>query len=118
MLARKNRFHGYASLNLAYKQGQTVRTDDIALRFYSNPKRNNYRVAVVISKKIMKSAVKRNRVRRQIYSAVRSQSDKIRGSYDLIFTVYNDGIYDIPESGLVTMISELMSKAKLSKDKL
>ncbi len=64
MISRKHRFHGYGSLKYVYKNGAAVRGPLFAIKFVENPKRDTYRLAVVISRKINKSAVARNRIRR------------------------------------------------------
>jgi ribonuclease P protein component len=66
MIGRANRFHGYNSLRYVYKHGKTVRGPHMSLRFCPDAKRQDYRLAVVVSKKISKSAVARNRIRRRI----------------------------------------------------
>ncbi len=89
MIAVKHRFHGHGSLRYVYQNGQTVRGQLIALRYIVNNRRKAHRLAVVVSKKISKSAVVRNRIRRRIYEIVRSNQDKINGPYDLVITVFN-----------------------------
>ena len=65
MLGKLHRFHGYNALNLAHKQGQVVRGPAMSLKYMLNTRRQIYRVAVVVSKKVSKSAVTRNRIRRR-----------------------------------------------------
>jgi ribonuclease P protein component len=60
MISRAHRFHGYNSLNFVYRNGQTVRGPLFAIKYTINPKRKSYRAAVVVSKKVNKSAVARN----------------------------------------------------------
>ena len=64
---------------------------------------------MVVGKKVHKSAVKRNRIRRRIFEAVRT-SELIPPSTDLIFLVYNDQVADMEYEQLRTQIDGLLSK--------
>ncbi|MCA9325276.1 ribonuclease P protein component [Candidatus Saccharibacteria bacterium] len=112
MLSRKNRFHGYNSLNHTYRLGKTLRGPNLTLRYAANPKRPTYRVAVVVSKKVDKSAVARNRIRRRIYEAVRLNAGLVPGSFDLIFTVYGADFATMPADKLQEMVVKLLSALK------
>ena len=71
MIASKYRFHGHGSLKFLYKNGQAVRSRYFTVRYITNPRRQQPRFAGVISKKVHKSAVGRNRIRRQVYERLR-----------------------------------------------
>ncbi len=111
MIGRANRFHGLGSLNFAYKTGQTARGPLLSLKFVRNPRRNTYRVAVVVSRKVHKSAVTRNRIRRRVYEALRAYSAQISGPYDLVFTVFNDQITTIEFTELEKQVKNLLTRA-------
>ena len=49
--------------------------------------RKKQRYAVVVSKKILKSAVGRNRIRRRVYEALRLELPKIQQPVDCIFII-------------------------------
>jgi ribonuclease P protein component len=108
MLDRKHRFHGYSSLKKVYPKTKSVRGSYISLRYANRPVSKPYRVAVVVGKKIHKSAVKRNRIRRRVYEAIR-QSD-IPESTDLIFNIYSDQVAEIDFKQLSEQINDLLSK--------
>jgi len=109
MLSRTNRFHGYRSLNFAYRNGKTIREPRLALRYAQNPRNNSFRVAVVVSRKVNKSAVKRNRIRRRIYEIV--SKEQIAANYDLIFSVYSDELGSIEFKALRALITGMLRKA-------
>jgi ribonuclease P protein component len=109
MLAQIHRFHGHNSLNFTYKQGSVLRGSYINLKYARNDRRTTYRVAVVVSKKISKSAVVRNRIRRRIYEVVRLQA--IAKPYDLIFMVYGLEVATLPADQLQKSITSQLSKA-------
>ena len=109
MLERKHRFHGYSSLKKVYPKTKTIRGGFVSLRYAERPPGKPYRVAVVVGRKVHKSAVKRNRIRRRIYEAVR-MSHSIPSSTDLIFNVYSDQLAEIEYKKLQEQINELLTK--------
>ena len=112
MLAKPHRFHGYNALNFAHKQGRVVRGNQITLKYARNDRRQTYRVAVVVSKKVSKSAVTRNRIRRRVYEAVRLQPP-VTGPYDLIFMVYSEDAASVEYQALEQTIGQLLRKANV-----
>ena len=113
MLGRQHRFHGFGSLNFAYRQGQTVRSPWLGLKYAVNPRRSTYRVAVVVSKKVSKSAVQRNRIRRRVYEAFQSEAGDITKPNDLIFTVFSDQVLSADFAELQSQVRSLLNKAGL-----
>ena len=111
MLSRIHRFHGYGSLRYVYRNGRTVRGQLCSLKYSPNPKRGNYRLAVVVSRKVNKSAVVRNRIRRRLYEVVRGIEDKITGPYDIVLTVFHDSVADIPADQLTSQVRDLLKQA-------
>lgn len=111
MISRRNRFHGHGSLRYVYSHGEVVRGPMLSLKYCLNPKRTSYRLAVVVSKKVMKSAVGRNRLRRRLYEAVRVLSDKIDKPYDIVITVFNDQLMTLPSEDLTVMVRAQLKQA-------
>lgn len=109
MLSRHSRFHGHKSLNFVYRNGKSTRDPRVTLRYVVNTRQDSCRVAVVVSKKVNKSAVKRNRIRRRIYEVV--ANEKIKGNYDLVFSVYNDELGNIKFEELRSTIRNLLINA-------
>lgn len=108
MLSKINRFHGHNSLNFVYKNGKTARTEFMSLRYV--PARNaDYRLAVVVSKKVSKSAVVRNRIRRRIYEAMRLLG--YGWKYDMVISVFDDSLADIPFNELDASLKQMLKKA-------
>lgn len=112
MLAAGNRFHGHNSLNWAYRHGHTIRDSSLSLKYSLNPRRKHFRAAVVVSRKISKSAVVRNRIRRRIYEIIRQYSGNIDGGHDLIFIVNNANIASLPNDDLVILVKRLLDESK------
>lgn len=110
MLMRRHRFHGHNSLNFVYKRGQTVRGPQIAVRYIRNANRQDYRLAVIVSKKVHKSAVERNRLRRRIYEIVRT-GKPITQPYDIVITIFTERISTLSPEELTRLITDLLHKA-------
>ena len=113
MISRSNRFHGYGSLKYTYNKGETVRGPLCSTKYVFNPRRTKYRLAVVVNKKVNKSAVVRNKIRRQIYEVVRQVSDKIKNPCDIVITVFSDQILEISHNELDAMIKAQLYQAKI-----
>ena len=109
MLDRKHRFHGYSSLKKVYPKTKSIRGSYISLRYAQRLPGRPYRVAVVVGKKIHKSAVKRNRIWLRVYEAIRI-SGCIPESTDLIFNVYSEQVADLEFSRLEEQIKDLLNK--------
>ena len=114
MISRNNRFHGRASIQRLYKNGKLVRSASLCLRYATNSRRNKYRLAIVVSRKVSKSAVVRNRIRRRLYENVRILSTSLSEPFDLLIVVYDEGIADRPPSELEQEVAKLFKKAKLT----
>lgn len=111
MIGRKNRFHGYGSLRYVYQHGKTVRGPLTTLKYASNPKREGYRLAVVVSRKVNKSAVVRNRIRRRVYECFRHKSPEFTGFYDMVFTVFHEQLADMPAADLQKLVNGQLKQA-------
>ena len=111
MISRQHRFHGYNSLNYVYRQGATVRDYYMSLRFIRNPRRSTHRVAVIVSRKVHKSAVQRNKIRRRLYEIVRLHEAAITGPFDVVVTVFSDQLAVMPAEKLSKSLVELCKKA-------
>jgi ribonuclease P protein component len=115
MVTAKHRFHGLGSLKRVYQHGRNVRSSLFALKVMHNERRHDYRVAVVVSRKVHKSAVVRNRIRRRLYEQVRLQSPQITGPYDMVFTVFNEEVAELPTDKLKKIIADQLRQAGVTK---
>lgn len=111
MIRRTNRFHGLGSLGFLLRKGRIVRGTDISLRYIVNSRRDSYRASVAVSRKVSKSAVVRNRMRRRIYEVIRKLEPDIGSSYDLLFVVHNESLSEIPIDELAARILSLLQQS-------
>ena len=112
MLNKKFRFHSRGGVNYVYKNGKTIRKPGMSLVFCENT-RGFTRICVVVSKKVSKTAVSRNRIRRRVYEALRENMDYIPLKRDYIFVVYDKKVGVMPHDKLVKLLGELVAESKV-----
>jgi ribonuclease P protein component len=113
MISRAHRFHGYNSLNFVYRNGQTVRGPLFAIKYAPNAKRKSYRAAVVVSRKVHKSAVARNRMRRRLYAALQEFEPQILQPYDIVITVFQETLLEEPHKNLLHQLKKQLEAAQI-----
>ena len=99
-----------------YQHGKTIRKTKMSLVFTPNT-RGFTRVAVVVSKKVERSAVKRNRIRRRVYEALRLNFDLVPKKMDYIFIVYAKDVMEMKFSELEKLLGELVTESKTCYNK-
>lgn len=92
-----------------------VRSKYYVCKFTHNSRRTNPRVAVVISKKVIKSAVKRNRIRRRLYEAIRAELPGLNAQLDLVFIVISPELLTVDSSEIVNSLKRSLTQADLYK---
>jgi len=112
MLNKKYRFHSRGGVRYVYQKGKTIRRPKMSLVFTKNT-RGFMRVAVVVSKKVEKSAVGRNRIRRRVYEALRINIDMIPKKTDYIFVIYSKDVMNMRFTELEKELGELVEEAKV-----
>ena len=115
MLSSKFRFHGHGSLRFVYSRGQVVRSKYFVMKHTVNHRRTEPRVAVVVSKKVIKSAVARNRIRRRLYEAIRIELPNISQQTDLVFIVVSAEVLSSPAEDIRSSLSKALASAGLYK---
>lgn len=113
MLSSKNRFHGPNSLRFVYRNGKTVHSHVCKLKYSPNSRVKDPRFAIVVSKKVHKSAVGRNRIRRRFYEAIRAQIPKIRPGMDIVLIVISGEALAMPYKDIELTIGQLFREADL-----
>ena len=116
MLSKKYRFHSRGGVKYVYQHGKTIRNTKMSLVFGENAK-GFTRVAVVVSKKVEKTAVGRNRIRRRVYEALRKNFDLVPKKKDYVFVVYSKTIMNMPFSELEKLLGELVKESKVCYNK-
>jgi len=117
MLSKINRFHGHASQKYLYKNGTAVRSHWMTVKYIANPHRKKSRVSVVISKKVHKSAVGRNRIRRRIYEIMRHELSKFNGVYDFAVIIISGEAIHASAEDLQNTMQTLLAQTSVYGDK-
>lgn len=115
MIPFENRFHGHKVLSYLYENCQTVRGKFISIKYVKNNHRQKSRVVVIISKKTLKSAVKRNLIRRRFYEYLRLQLPKINNIYDLAIIISSSEALQLSYRDLSSQVDELLKQAQIIK---
>lgn len=112
MLAQKNRFHGHASLKYVYKHGSVSRSHFFTVRATRNTRRQATRCSVVVSKKVLKSAVGRNRIRRRVYHILHEELPRFDAAQDIVVGVHSAEVTFVPYSELQAQLRAQLSEAE------
>lgn len=115
MLSNKNRFHGRGGIRYVYSHGEVVRTRLLTCKYLTNPHRKEPRIAVVVSKKVLKSAVGRNRIRRRIYEYMRERIGDLPKGTDLVLIVGSSEIRTMSAAELAELMEQILAQANLYK---
>lgn len=108
MINRKHRFRGHNSV----QKVKAKPTRGQGFSVYAKKTSRPWRAAVVVSKKVHKSAVKRNRIRRRIYEVIRLyDKDHAIDSYDIVFIVHDVHIADMEYSILQDAVNKTLARA-------
>jgi ribonuclease P protein component len=116
MISALYRFHGHNSLRYVYTNGKAIRSQAITLKTTNNNRRKYSRFSVVVSKKVIKSAVGRNRIRRRLYEYVRTHLDRIDGIHDVVLICTSSELRTLPYDDISSQLDQLFIKAGLFKD--
>lgn len=113
MISQKHRFHGQKGITRVYRQGLSVRGAQMTLKYLQNQRATHFRVAIVVSRKVHKSAVVRNRIRRRLYEIIREFSPQITQAYDLVIVVYNEELAQVEHPNLKQELQSMLQKADI-----
>lgn len=115
MISSEHRFHGRTSLKFVYKNGRVVRGPFFSIKYALNPKRQDYRAAVVVSRKVNKSAVVRNRLRRRLYEVLREVEGRITQPTDIVITVFSENLDELTPAKLERQLKDQLKAARILK---
>jgi len=115
MIPTPLRFHGHNSLRYVYANGKAVRSERATIKWVKNTHRSKPRISVVVSKKVIKGAIGRNRIRRRLYEYMRLHASKLNDTYDIVIIVTSAELRDIPAPELSELLDQLFERADLYK---
>ncbi len=83
MLSKKNRIGNRVVIAKLFAKGKLHKDRFLVFKYEPSPE-DTSRFAVVVGKKIYKKAVKRNRLRRQIFEALRLHMNLLENNFNII----------------------------------
>lgn len=75
-------------------------------------------MAVVVSRKVHKSAVVRNRIRRRVYEAARTHEGQFLGAYDIVVTIFSDQVATMESAELRRRLIDKLVEAEIMPPKV
>ncbi len=111
MLQQRYRFHGYGGLRYLYRHASAERSRLLTVKYVANRRRRMPRIAVVVSKKVHKSAVGRNRIRRRVYEILRQHVPYFTGVYDVALIITSSEVLATPHDDLALVVKNLLVRA-------
>ena len=114
MLARPHRLNASRDIQHILKRGQVARAGH--LKVYTLPNRLSIiRATTIISKKVDKRAVVRNRNRRRVNEIIRELIPTLKPGFDILVYIQSDLEVLIP-TALETEIQQCFKRAGMSKE--
>lgn len=86
MLSSPNRLRKTNDFKRVFKNGKGVQGDKIFMKVRPN-KEGAVRIGIIVSKKVAKKAVDRNRIRRILSEGIRAHIHKIKQGRDIVIVV-------------------------------
>jgi len=83
MLSFKNRLKKEKDFKRVFDYGKSISSDLISVKYLINEMENS-RVGFIVSKKVSKKAVLRNRIKRVLRESVRKEIKQLNRGYDII----------------------------------
>ena len=97
-----------------FARGQNLKglpSSTLRVRHIVNRRRRHYRLAIIVSKKVNKKAVIRNRIRRRLYEFFRHQLGDLQ-QVDLAIIVYSDNLATMPATELAQICQPIVAQIK------
>ncbi len=107
MLSRSQRFHGRTSLRPVYNRGASAH-GRMSKMLYLASQKSDSRAAVVVSKKVHKSAVVRNRIRRRVYAQLKPYLAQVPSSVDVVIVVKDAALASVPADVVAKELTTLI----------
>ena len=110
MFNRPARLRKERDIVRVYQKGRGAVNEQLGIRAISNPQ-NQTRTAIVVSKKVDKRAVVRNKNRRRIAGIVRGQGETYLSGCDIVVTVRQD-LSSLSHAELTDLVIGLLKRSQ------
>lgn len=112
MLKRQYRFSGLGSVRPALRHGRRIRGSKMAASVLQT-KNAAPRFSILVSKKVSKKAVVRNRIRRRVFEALRENNLGEMPPHDVVISVFDSHVAEMPWVDVQAEVQSLLKKANL-----
>jgi len=112
MIARPYRLRTAADFNKTYQRGRSTNADSMYIKYYQSHHASS-KVAVVVSKKVSKRAVTRNRSKRRVIEVVRKNWQSVLPGYNFIITIKQD-LSKAPAAEVEATVLSLLKRSGLT----
>lgn len=108
MLAREQRLRKSSDIARVYKLGRFGNSGELQVKALAS-KQPSSRAAVVVSKKVSKKAVVRNRIRRRLLENLASHWQTLGSTYDIVVSVRSD-VSEMPAADLGRKLEQSLQR--------
>ena len=113
MLPLKNRLKKEKDFQCVFNKGRVINSDLMSIRVLTNGMENT-RVGFIVSKKVSKKAVLRNKIKRIFREVMRGNIGKMKGGFDVIVTAKGK-IFEAQSEEIDETMKRLLEKSNLFK---
>lgn len=103
-------------MRFVLRHGHTQRRGPLSLKHVHNDRRRTSRIAVVVSKKVSKKAVVRNRIRRRIFETTRRSLHILSQPTDIVITVFDVSVAEVSPDRLETQLTSMLRATQGHKE--
>jgi ribonuclease P protein component len=111
MLAKENRIKKKKDFDKLFKKAKSIKTNNFILKILSNSLKKN-RFGFIISQKVAKKAVKRNKIRRNLAVVAKKITNKIKSGTDIV-VIALCGIIEKKQDEIEAEIKKVLEKNKI-----
>lgn len=112
MLPDKNRLKGSLVFDEVKKQGKMYQSDTFGILVRKREDDEPTRFGIVVSNKISKKAVERNKVKRMLRKVIRKKLGKIKDGFDVV-VLANKGLLKAEADDLEEELTKKLKEGKL-----
>jgi ribonuclease P protein component len=114
MLAKPHRLVGKDNFDQVLKEGKIVQSESFGMAYFNRGDGEVTKYGFVVSTKVSKEAVGRNRVKRALSEAVRFLTTKVERGYNVVFLAKGRSV-KIPTDALMREVDKAVKDAGLIK---
>ncbi len=113
MLPLKNRLKKEKDFQRVFDKGRFAASDLVSVKFVGNGT-DDTRVGFIVSKKVSKKAVLRNKVKRMLREAVRSKMNDMTAGFDII-VIAKKGLLEVDHDKITDVLGRIFKSSGLIK---